>query len=85
MSLENLRLSSPSGMSNKKVYVGNVDKECNEEMLEDLFHKWALESVWIARNPTGFAVGPPAGAHSNPEQQPASATRECTVLLVCDV
>jgi len=41
-------------LKEEKVYVGNISKQCREEDLESLFKTFGkLQSVWIARNPSG--------------------------------
>ena len=40
----------------RKVYVGNLDRDATKEDVQDMFSKFGeLESCWVARNPTGFA------------------------------
>ncbi|KAF4674659.1 Serine/threonine-protein kinase ulk2 [Perkinsus chesapeaki] len=40
----------------RKVYVGNLEEGTREEELEAVFKRYGgLESVWVARNPPGFA------------------------------
>jgi len=40
----------------RKVYVGNLERETTKEEVEDLFSKFGeIENCWIARNPAGFA------------------------------
>lgn len=40
----------------KKVYIGNLDSDTTTEDLEKVFSKHgAIQSVWVARNPPGFA------------------------------
>ena len=39
-----------------KVYVGNLPRDASEKELERAFNYYgALKSVWVARNPSGFA------------------------------
>lgn len=43
-------------MDGRKVYIGNLEKEATKEEVDELFAKFgAVESVWIARKPAGFA------------------------------
>ncbi|EER06477.1 arginine/serine-rich splicing factor, putative [Perkinsus marinus ATCC 50983] len=40
----------------RKVYVGNLEEGTREEELEKVFKRYGgIESVWVARNPPGFA------------------------------
>ena len=40
----------------RKIYVGNLDRDTTKDEVESLFAKFGeLESCWIARNPAGFA------------------------------
>ena len=39
-----------------KVYVGNLPSDVSRSDLEDAFNRYGyLKSVWVARNPPGFA------------------------------
>ena len=41
---------------NCKVYVGDLPKDASEKELERVFREFgSLRSVWVARNPPGFA------------------------------
>jgi len=43
-------------MDGRKLYVGSLAKEATKEEVDELFAKFGtLESVWIARKPSGFA------------------------------
>eukprot|EP00745_Piridium_sociabile_P008421 TRINITY_DN156941_c0_g1_i1.p1 TRINITY_DN156941_c0_g1~~TRINITY_DN156941_c0_g1_i1.p1 ORF type:complete len:204 (+),score=5.92 TRINITY_DN156941_c0_g1_i1:150-761(+) len=40
----------------KKLYIGNLSEKCTSRDLEDHFSKFGeIRSVWVARNPPGFA------------------------------
>lgn len=44
------------GTSDRKVYVGNLGSQASRSELEDEFSYYGrLVSVWVARNPPGFA------------------------------
>lgn len=46
----------PDAMEGRKVYVGSLNRDSTKEDVEELFTRFGkIESVWIARNPAGFA------------------------------
>lgn len=50
-----LTMSSP-GSLDCKVYIGDLDYSAAKQDLEDMFCRYGpLKSVWVARNPPGFA------------------------------
>jgi arginine/serine-rich splicing factor 7 len=39
----------------RRVYVGNLDKNTNKDEVEELFVRFGkIESLWLAKNPSGF-------------------------------
>ena len=39
-----------------KLYIGNIPNDTREEELEEKFRKYGrIDSIWLARNPPGFA------------------------------
>ena len=39
----------------RRIYVGNLDKNCHKDEVEELFVRFGkIESLWLAKQPSGF-------------------------------